>query len=88
MIYKVWIHIEQIDESTDHYVDIGLPYEAGVFDTEADADDFIKNELLSNKPDEKKHIGRHRKKNLGKKEILKTATIKEQCQEVPSTEIR
>ena len=88
MIYKVWIHIEQIDESKDHYENIGLPYEAGVFDTETEAADFIENELLAGKPDEMKHMGRHHKNNLCKKEIFKTVTIKEQCPDASPVEIR
>jgi len=47
MIYKVWIQIEEIDEHKDHYVNIGLPYEAGRFDTEKTARKFVKNELAA-----------------------------------------
>lgn len=36
-IYKVWIQIEEIDENRDHYLNIGLPYEAGKFETKAEA---------------------------------------------------
>jgi transposase-like protein len=46
MIYKVWINIEEIDESKDHYLDLGTPYEAGKFDTEAEAVKFVENELM------------------------------------------
>jgi len=46
MIYKVWIQIEEIDESKDHYLNIGEPIEAGKFDTEAEAENYIENELL------------------------------------------
>jgi len=46
MIYKVWIQIEEIDESKDHYLNIGEPYEAGKFDTEAEAAKFVENELM------------------------------------------
>jgi len=46
MIYKVWIHIEEIDENKDHYLDLGTPYEAGKFDTEAEAVKFVENELM------------------------------------------
>ncbi len=46
MIYKVWIQIEKIDEGKDHYLNIGTPYEAGKFDTEAKAVKFVENELM------------------------------------------
>ena len=51
MIYKVWIQIEEIDESKDHavaaaYVNIVEPIEAGKFDTEAEAENYIVNELM------------------------------------------
>ena len=46
MIYKVWIQIEEIDEGKDHYLNIGEPYEAGKFDTEAEAVRFVENELM------------------------------------------
>ncbi len=45
-IYKVWIQIEEIDESIDHYFNIGEPYEAGKFDTEMKARRFVENELM------------------------------------------
>jgi len=46
MIYKVWIQIEEIDEGKDHYLNISEPYEAGKFDTEAEAVRFVENELM------------------------------------------
>ncbi len=46
MIYKVWIQIEEIDEGKDHYLNISEPYEAGKFDTEAEAVKFVENELM------------------------------------------
>ncbi len=46
MIYKVWIQIEEIDESKDDYLNISEPYEAGKFDTEAEAVKFVENELM------------------------------------------
>lgn len=46
-IYKVWIQIEEIDESRDHYLNVGLPYEAGKFYTEAAAMEFVENELMT-----------------------------------------
>ncbi len=46
MIYKVWIQIEEIDESKDHYLNISEPYEAGKFDTQAEALEFVENELM------------------------------------------
>lgn len=45
-IYKVWIQIEEIDESKDHYLNIGEPYEAGKFSTEATARKYVENELM------------------------------------------
>lgn len=48
--YKVWIHVEEIDESKDHYLDLGTPYEAGRFDTEAEAVKFVENELMIIRP--------------------------------------
>ncbi len=47
MIYKVWIQIEEIDESKDHYLNISEPYEAGKFYTEAEAVKFVENELMT-----------------------------------------
>jgi hypothetical protein len=44
--YKVWIHIEQVDESQDHHRTIGSPYEAGTFNSEAEAIRLVKNELI------------------------------------------
>ncbi len=88
MIYKVWIQIEQIDESRDHYVNIGLPYQAGVFDTETEAANFIENELLAGIPDESSCSGRHCKNNLAKTKMLKTTTIKEQCPDCTPVEIK
>ena len=30
-IYKVWIQINQVDESQNHHRNVGEPYEAGTF---------------------------------------------------------
>ena len=46
MIYKVQIQIEEIDEGKDHSLNISEPYEAGKFDTEAEAVRFVENELM------------------------------------------
>lgn len=35
--YKVWIHVEMAKEEDDDYEDLGLPIEAGVFETEEEA---------------------------------------------------
>jgi hypothetical protein len=43
--YKVWIHLEAIDEEKDHYQDIAEPQEAGRFDAEQAARDCV-DELL------------------------------------------
>jgi len=45
--YKVWIQIEEINESKDHYLNIGEPYEAGKFETEAEAVKFVESELMT-----------------------------------------
>ncbi|MFC1761169.1 hypothetical protein ACFL6U_03715 [Planctomycetota bacterium] len=39
--YKVWIHIEEIDEEKDHYREIEEPQEAGWFTSEQDARHFV-----------------------------------------------
>jgi len=44
--YKVWIQIEEIDDSKDHYLNIGEPYEVDKFNTEIEAKRFVENELL------------------------------------------
>jgi hypothetical protein len=44
--YKVWIHVEQIDENKDIYQDVGEPYSAGVFKSQSDAEGFVIDELL------------------------------------------
>jgi hypothetical protein len=41
MEYKVWIHIEEVDESVKEYKDATEPVYAGVFDTLEDAESFI-----------------------------------------------
>jgi hypothetical protein len=48
--YKVWIHIEQVDESRDHHQNIGPSYEAGTFNTEHEAVRFVVNELIIVRP--------------------------------------
>jgi len=40
-IYKVWVHIEEIDEERDHYEDLDMPDSLGVFDTPDEAREFI-----------------------------------------------
>jgi len=46
-VYKIWIHIEEIDEGKDHHLNIGEPYEAGRFDTEIAARRFVENRLIT-----------------------------------------
>lgn len=42
-IYKVWLHIEEIDEDEDHYEDLGMPESvAAEFNTFDDADKMLK----------------------------------------------
>ena len=48
--YKVWIHIEQVDEGQDHHRTLDPPYEAGTFNSEAEAVRFVKNELIIVRP--------------------------------------
>jgi hypothetical protein len=48
--YKVWIHIEQVDENQDHHQNIGPSYEAGTFNTEHEAVRFVVNELIIVRP--------------------------------------
>jgi len=43
-IYKVWIHVEEIDEDKNYYQDIAT-FNIGKFDTEAEAWDYA--EILS-----------------------------------------
>ena len=48
--YKVWIHVEQVDESKKEHLTIGPPYEAGTFNSKAEAVRFVKNELIIVRP--------------------------------------
>jgi len=41
--YKVWIHIEEVDEENDHYTDIGLPEELVCLKTFEEAKDYVTN---------------------------------------------
>ena len=43
-IYKVWIHVEEIDEANDYYQECGSPLDMGGFETEDEAWDYA-NEL-------------------------------------------
>lgn len=45
--YKVWIHVEEIDEDHDIYEDVGECYSAGSFETEQAARDYIEQELMT-----------------------------------------
>jgi hypothetical protein len=49
-IYKVWIQINQVDESQNHHRNVGEPYEAGTFNTEPEAVRFVKHELIIVRP--------------------------------------
>ena len=49
-VYKVWIQIKRIDENQNRGVCMSPPYEAGEFNTEAEAERFVKNELIVVKP--------------------------------------
>ncbi len=48
--YKVWIQIKKVDEGRKHPQSVGPRYEAGEFNSEAEATRFIKNELLIVRP--------------------------------------
>ncbi len=37
MKYKVWVHIEEIDEENDHYEDVGMPISVGEYDLLSEA---------------------------------------------------
>ena len=41
MKYKVWLHIEEMDESAMQYRDVGKPVRAGVFSTFEEARMFV-----------------------------------------------
>jgi len=45
--YKVWIHVEEIDADRDRYQDLDLPIEAGCFETEVEARQFVDDELMT-----------------------------------------
>jgi len=49
-LYKVWIQIKETDQSGKHPRTVGPRYEAGEFNSEAEATRFIKNELLIVRP--------------------------------------
>jgi hypothetical protein len=44
--YKVWIHVEEIDEEKDIYEDVGECYSAGWFESEQAAREYIEQELM------------------------------------------
>jgi len=48
--YKVLIQIKQVNESKNHHRNVGEPYEAGTFNSEAEAIRFVKNELIVVRP--------------------------------------
>jgi hypothetical protein len=37
-VFKVWIHIEEIDEDEDLYEDVDIPYAVGEFNTLEEAE--------------------------------------------------
>jgi len=49
-IYKVWIQIKQVDKEANSQLKMGAPYEAGKFDTEAEAVRFVEKELIVVRP--------------------------------------
>ena len=36
-VYKVWVHVEEIDEDEGHYEDVGIPESIGEFETQEEA---------------------------------------------------
>jgi len=49
-IYKVLIQIDEVDEGTGYHRNLGLPYEAGTFDSEIGARKFAEHELMTIRP--------------------------------------
>ena len=49
-LYKVWIQIKETDQSGSHPHSVGPRYEAGEFNSEAEAVRFVKNELMIVRP--------------------------------------
>lgn len=47
MIYKIWVHVEKIDEEANHYEDIGLPESLGEFACLDDALEVVENIKIS-----------------------------------------
>ena len=39
--YKVWVHIEEIDEDLDHYEDVGMPVSEGEYNTLDEAEEAV-----------------------------------------------
>ena len=39
-VYKVWIHVEEIDEAKNYYEKCGSPFSMGEFETEDEAWDY------------------------------------------------
>jgi len=46
MIYRVQIQIQEVDEGKNHSMPLGRSYEAGQFNSEKAARNFVENELL------------------------------------------
>ena len=40
-MYKVWVHIEEIDEERDHCVDVAEPECIGTFEKLEEAENFV-----------------------------------------------
>jgi predicted RNA-binding Zn-ribbon protein involved in translation (DUF1610 family) len=49
-LYKVWIQIKQVDQGRKQPHSVGPRYEAGEFNSEAEAARFVKNELMIVRP--------------------------------------
>lgn len=49
-VYKVWIQIKRNDENQSREICVSPSYEAGEFNTEGEAERFVKNELIVVRP--------------------------------------
>jgi hypothetical protein len=48
--FKVWVHIEEIDEAADKYEDVGLPEPMAVYTTREEAQDLVVSLLQTHNP--------------------------------------
>jgi hypothetical protein len=50
--YKVWVHVEECDDETDHYEEVGLPDCLGTFNGLDEADEFVETLLQLYAPEQ------------------------------------